>query len=265
MSEEQEHEAVRLLALVLHHSRTETRGLRSGVRSASALDGALHSATHRRRMRRDRRRGGRSGHQAKADEANRFMTDLIAATLPRPSIGVVEWWGSGMLSGHLGVPLVPDAGFRFLTPAGAIDCLLEWDRGTEPGSVLERKLRLYRKAAGRTEDCSILFVVPSTRRARTVHAAKERAVAATPSWSCEWPLLVATVPELEEFGHLGRVWQRLGESTAPIALAALPARQIEPAPDPADALGRRWRKDRADFWHCLSPLGVPAPDEEEWR
>jgi hypothetical protein len=91
----------------------------------------------------------------------------------------------------------------------------------------------------------------------------QRAVAATPTWSCEWPLLIATVPELDEFGHLGRVWYPLGETAAPIALGALPARQVEPLPDPADALGRRWCKDRPDFWHCLSPLGVPAPDEEE--
>jgi hypothetical protein len=39
----------------------------------------------------------------------------------------------------------------------------------------------------------------------------------------------------------------------------LPASDLEPL-DPADALGRRWRKDRPGFWHALSPLGTPAPD-----
>jgi hypothetical protein len=199
-------------------------------------------------------------------ETNTFVTDLIAATLPHPALGVAEWRGSGSVKDQMpdGVGLVPDAGFLLSTPAGVMDCVLEWDRGTEPGSVLEHKLRMYRKAAGRTNDrCCVLFVVPSARRARTLQEASVRA-AGRSQYEEAWPVFVATVPELREFGPLGPIWQPLGDRRAPLRLEALPASDLEP-PDPADALGRRWRKDRPGFWHALSPLGTPAPIEEVRR
>jgi hypothetical protein len=197
-------------------------------------------------------------------EINRFVTDLVAATVPRPSLGVAEWRGSGSVKDQMpdGVELIPDAGFLLSTSAGMIDCVLEWDRGTEPGSVLEHKLRLYRKAAGRSDyRCCVLFVVPGARRARTLEEAMSRAGSVS-QYGEEWPVFVATVPELREFGPLGPIWQSLGERGAPLQLNALPASALGPL-DPADALGRRWRKDRPGFWHALSPLGTPAPDEEE--
>jgi hypothetical protein len=162
------------------------------------------------------------------------------------------------------VGLVPDAGFVLCTPAGVVDCVLEWDRGTESGAVLERKLRRYRKAAGRSrERHRVLFVVPGARRARTLaEAAAQAANAAMPDDG--WPVFVATVPELREFGPLGRIWQPLGEHRASLRLDALSASNLE-SPDLAEALGRRWRKDRPGFWHALSPLGTPASDEEGWR
>jgi hypothetical protein len=199
-------------------------------------------------------------------ETNTFVTDLIAATLPHPTLGVAEWQGSGSVRDQMpeGVGLVPDAGFLLTTQAGVIDCVLEWDRGTEPGSVLEYKLRMYRKAAGRSHDrCCVLFVVPGTRRVSTLAVAAERA-AGTQVYGDAWPVFVATVPELREFGPLGAIWQPLGERRAPLRLETLPASDLEP-PDPADALGWRWRKDRPGFWHALSPLGTPAPDEEDGR
>lgn len=199
-------------------------------------------------------------------EINTFITDLIAATLPHPHLGVAEWQGSGTAKDQMpdGVALVPDAGFFVSTPAGLLACLLEWDRGTEPGSVLEHKLRMYRKAAGRSgwRSC-VLFVVPGARRARTLEDAMSRAGSAS-QYGEEWPVFVATVPELREFGPLGPIWQPLGEHRVPLRLEALPASDLEP-PDPADALGRRWRKDRPGFWHALSPLGTPAPIKEVWR
>jgi hypothetical protein len=199
-------------------------------------------------------------------ETNTFVTDLIAATLPHPPLGVAEWSGSGSVKDQMpdGVELIPDAGFLLSTPARVVDCLLEWDRGTEPGSVLEHKLRLYRKAAGRSRDrCCVLFVVPSARRARTLEEALSRA--GSPSqYGEEWPVFVATLPELREFGPLGPIWQPLGEPSMPLRLEALPVSGLKPD-NPADALGRRWRKDRPGFWHALSPLGTPAPGAEAWR
>jgi len=83
-------------------------------------------------------------------EVNTFVVELIAATLPHPAIGVTQWPGPVTLRDDPGLErprLVPDAGFLLSTPAGVVDCVLEWDRGTEAGSVLERKLRRYSKAA----------------------------------------------------------------------------------------------------------------------
>jgi hypothetical protein len=80
-----------------------------------------------------------------------------------------------------------------------------------------------------------------------------------------WPVFVATVPELREFGPLGPIWQPLNdERRAPLRLEALPVSGLEPS-DLVEALGRRWRKDRPGFWHALSPLGAPVPGEEEWQ
>ncbi len=87
-------------------------------------------------------------------EVNTFVTDLIAATLPHPALGVAEWWGSGEREGaDAGLACAARARRRVpaLDAGRAVDCLLEWDRGTEPGSVLERKLRMYSKAAGRSD------------------------------------------------------------------------------------------------------------------
>jgi hypothetical protein len=198
-------------------------------------------------------------------EVNTFVTDLIAATLPYSHLGVAEWWGSGSAKEQMpdGVALVPDAGILVSTHAGLLVCLLEWDRATEPGSVLEHKLRMYSKASGRSgwRSC-VLFVVPGTRRARTLEDAMSRVGS---SYGEEWPVFVATVPELREFGPLGPIWQPLdGSRRVPRRLEALPVSGLKPD-NPADALGRRWHKDQPGFWHALSPLGAPAPDSEEER
>jgi hypothetical protein len=200
-------------------------------------------------------------------DINQFVTDLIAATLPHPALGVIDWWGSGSVKDQMpeGVGLVPDARFLLATQLGVVDCVLEWDRGTEPGSVLEHKLRMYRKAAGRSHDrCCVLFVIPSARRTRTLEAASTRA-ADRSQYDEQWPVFVAIAPELHEFGPLGSIWQPLGDHRrAPLRIDTLPASDLEPL-DPADAVGRRWHKDKPGFWHTLSPLGTPAPDQENWQ
>src|SRR6266498_19773 len=59
-------------------------------------------------------------------EANRFVTDLVAATLGDDSLGVSEWWGSRSAASRLadssqhGRP-IPDAGFFLETAAGPIE------------------------------------------------------------------------------------------------------------------------------------------------
>ena len=63
-------------------------------------------------------------------EANRFVTDLIAATLVDRSLGVTWWaWTAEAtrrvaVDDHLPAPR-PDGAFELVCPAGAIECYLE--------------------------------------------------------------------------------------------------------------------------------------------
>ena len=68
-------------------------------------------------------------------EVNRLVTDLIAATLLDPTLGLAAWFGPRQAAARMGEKmrgtLRPDAELILTTPAGPIDLLLEWDRGTE--------------------------------------------------------------------------------------------------------------------------------------
>jgi hypothetical protein len=87
---------------------------------------------------------GAHRHLAHRIGVNGFVTDLVAATLRDPGVGVARWWGrravAERIPGRLTEKPIPDAGFQLSTPAGRVECLLEWDRGTESGSVLREKL-----------------------------------------------------------------------------------------------------------------------------
>ena len=106
-------------------------------------------------------------------EANRFLTDLIAATLAEGSIGVSHWLGSRSAHARLDTMRlheapIPDCGFFLETARGPIECYLEWDRGSEMLARLTHKLKLYWHAESRSSDerglVHILFVVPTERR-----------------------------------------------------------------------------------------------------
>lgn len=202
-------------------------------------------------------------------EVNRFVTDLIAATLPDPSMGVVGWWGqrtSQELLQDRYAHVVPDAAVRVVTDRGPIDCLLEWDRGTEPASVLEGKLHQYRTYRWDWNRCSLLFVLPTERRARTLYRAMTTVDERYEKPPGAWPILLCTAQEIAINGPLARLWRPADdECVLPLPITDLPVQNLDRWTDPADALGRRWHKDRPDFWHRLSPLGTPAPDEEDWQ
>jgi hypothetical protein len=210
-------------------------------------------------------------------ECNRFVTDLIAATLPDPTMGVTAWLSSRDAADRLlgGRDLVrPDTCFILDTPAGPIECYLEWDRGTETGKTLMYKLDAYRLAEGRLhfdalESCNVLFVVPGPGRIATLRRAydqlepkreKHRQSPMLVNLDGRWPLLAATVSDLRRHGPLCDVWQSITDpSEQPRALAELPARTDLGGTDLTVALGRRWRHDAPDFWDRLSPLGrTPA-------
>lgn len=199
-------------------------------------------------------------------EANRFVTDLVAATLPDPALGVSAWYGTRQAAARLGDRMRgnvrPDAELLLLTPAGPVDLLLEWDRGTETQERLEEKLRRYRLAEHklRYQDPaprSVLFVVPGARR---LQALRETGAAAL-AGEAGWPILATTTVELCRGGPLAPVWQRLDLDQPARSLTALPVRADAGDLDPGLALGRCWRHERPDFWERLSPLGRPLTPE----
>lgn len=208
-------------------------------------------------------------------ETNRFITDLIAATLSAPGLGVSAWWPPAEAADHLSGKrrgrLLPDAGFSLETPAGPIECYLEWDRATETQERLAEKLLAYRLAEARlysdgSEPRCILFVVPGSRRLETLRRAFGRFERERTRRSSQrsvrglggrWPLLASTTIRLRADGPLAAVWERLDLETArPLALADLPVRGDLRPVGLSGTLGRRWRKDDPDFWRRLSPLGA---------
>ena len=198
---------------------------------------------------------------------NRFVTGLIAATLDDPTLGVTSWFGTREAAARLGERMRgavrPDGELILLTSAGPVDLLLEWDRGTETLDRLDEKLRRYRMAEYKLkyeddEPRSILFVFPGPRRLENV-----RELCATLDRDGSWPIIATTAAELHTAGALARVWCRLDVSEAVLTLADLPIRRDLGPLDPALALARRWRHERADFWERLSPLGRTVAGEAE--
>ena len=190
-------------------------------------------------------------------EANRFVTDLIAATLSDPGLGVSEWWPPAEAADHQNQ--------RF-----------EWDRATETQERLTEKLLAYRRAEaelfdeGKQPRC-ILFVVPGPRRLATLHRAyedfeRERALrgerGTIHSLDGSWPLLATSARRLQADGHPAAAWERLdGRGGPPMAITDLPVRSDLKLVGLSGTLGRRWRKDDSDFWRRLSPLGAGRRSE----
>ncbi|HET8893337.1 MAG TPA: replication-relaxation family protein [Gaiellaceae bacterium] len=210
---------------------------------------------------------------------NRFVTDLIAATLTDPTLGVTVWLGPAAaarrldVSKHLSTPW-PDGGFELACPAGLIDCHLEWDRGTETKQQLQDKLFAYLEVHELWErsqwpPINLLIVVPGPGRLATLEAtlADLRSIAEPRGYPFfnAWGLYAATAFDLGRQGPLAPVWWPLADRGPARPLTNLSARAS--GGDPGAAFGRRWRHDRTDFWDRLSPLsrGVPAAAEVDLR
>ncbi len=174
--------------------------------------------------------------------------------------------------------LLPDAGLYLETPAGPIECYLEWDRATETQERLAEKLLAYRRAEAELfeeaeQPRCMLFVVHGPRRLGTLRRAyqefeheRERRGSRGSIYSLDgrWPLIATSASRLRVEGLLAAVWERLDRETArPLALSELPARGDRQPVRLDRVLGRRWRKDHPDFWRRLSPLGAHGPREEE--
>jgi hypothetical protein len=234
---------------------------------AGALLVAARLGLDRKRLDWERREDWRSHPQLLHRlELNRFVTDLIADTLPGRALGVSAWHGPREAAMRLGKRmrerLRPDAELILSTTAGAIDLLLEWDRGTETSGCLSEKLRRYRLAERQlryddTAPRSILFVVPGPGRLQTL-----RRVCTELDQSGSWPVIATTSSELRASGPLASIWQRLDRDTSPLRLTALPVRHDVDDLDIGLALGRRWRHDNDAFWERLSPLGRKPWEED---
>lgn len=178
---------------------------------------------------------------------------------------MVTWYGPRQAAARLGKRtrglVRPDAELIVATAAGAVDLLVEWDRGTETLDRLEEKLRRYRMAERKVEwdndgPRSVLFVVPGPRRLANLGG-----LWADLDRRGSWPILATTGADLSAVGALAPIWQRLDAHETPRRLIELPARTDLGELAPTFALGRRWRQDCPGFWERLSPLGrVPAAD-----
>jgi len=212
-------------------------------------------------------------------ETNRFVTDLTTATLPTADLGVHLWWSSRRAAERLNQEprpgfgirsrVFPDTSFLLLTPAGAVECVLEWDRGTETRATLAGKLDQYDTAervrrSGWRQPYSLLFVVPGPGRVQSLQQAyrdsqQDRFQNPVASHDC-WPRLVATLKDLQADGPLGRVWWPIDPDlhTGPFTLSELPVSPAWGRLPIDETLGRRWRKDTPGFWERLSPLAANA-------
>jgi hypothetical protein len=204
-------------------------------------------------------------------ETNRFVTDLIAATLAERSLGVTWWAGPReaarrlSLDEHLPSPR-PDGAFELVWLAGSIECYLEWDRGTETRQRLHDKLLAYLQVHELWDykewpPLNLLFVVPSAGRLATLEGAvadlRENGKWKGYPFFTTWGLHAATAEDLARQGPLAPVWWPLTGDGRTRSLAGLAP--CASGGDLGAALGRRWRHDRVDFWERLSPLAPKAP------
>ena len=141
-------------------------------------------------------------------EANRFVTDLIAATLTDATLTVRAWSGPRAAADRLEQRVRPDARLLLQTAAGAIiECLIEWDRGTEPSERLAEKLHRYRIAERKLrhhdrEPRSVLFVVPGEGRLETLRQLRVPGSDDSSASPERWPIFATTVPALRRDGPL---------------------------------------------------------------
>ncbi|MGA8353475.1 MAG: replication-relaxation family protein [Solirubrobacteraceae bacterium] len=221
--------------------------------------------------------------------ANQFVCDLVAAALTTPCMGVTAWDSTRRAAERLanrrdGQLVRPDAGLILNAPAGAVECFLEWDRGTEPQQQLETKIERYRAAESRMHDhtrmCSVLFVVPGSGRIETLRRAyaalesereRRRQDIHLVSLDGRWPMLATTTAALQHLGPLGKAWVSIADPYQPAcALTELPVSQALGRGELESALGRRWRHEARGFWQRLSPLHncprlSPAADLHELK
>jgi hypothetical protein len=160
---------------------------------------------------------------------NDFFCRLVAACDRHPGTGVHAWKDERQIRGG-GKQVQADAFGRILHPEGAVEFLLEYDRGTEHFWPVVEKLGRYLKVSSAHSPDepvpfpSVLFLVGGEAReamlSRALGVAVER-------WdlrgarSAAMPFFVSNRRLLRAEGHLGAVWQPLTEPDRRLRLTEL--------------------------------------------
>ncbi|WP_275560571.1 replication-relaxation family protein [Streptomyces sp. 5-6(2022)] len=185
---------------------------------------------------------------------NTFFTVLSARTRRADTDGeLTAWWSEARCHKHFGDIVRPDAYGRWRQHSTEIEWFLEYDFGTEPLSVVARKVSRYARLAATTGITTpVLLWMPSTRRENGARRALTAAMAALDEPSlvplattsadlvahqeqsdpavARWlPLDTANSPRRRlELAELSHAWPHL----APITLANTGTTTSSPPPAP---------------------------------
>ncbi len=176
-------------------------------------------------------------------EANGFFVDLATASRSRREEGLYHWVGEEgcrQLYREQGADLAPDGWGRYLTPAGEIVFLLEWDRATSSPHRIRRKADIYvRHFLGRAgaELNHVLFVTPNAAREETVRQAIQQVLDRRPRRSC-CSFWTTDVLRLGRVGVLGDAWLGVDGRAAERAALSHFAAHVRSARDPRSCLGK---------------------------
>jgi Replication-relaxation len=184
---------------------------------------------------------------------NDFFCQLLMACDDQAGYGVQAWEDERQIQGG-GKRVQCDAFGRLLHPGGAVEFLLEYDRGTEHFWAAVQKLGRYlavSSAHAPTEPApfpKVLFLVGGPRREQMLSRAL---AAAVERWDLERarsatvPLYVANRTLLRTEGHLGRVWRLLARHEDRLRLPELPGIP-ECWWDLSECLRVRWIREGAE-------------------
>lgn len=161
---------------------------------------------------------------------NEFFCRLVLACDARPGWGLHAWEDERQIHGG-GQRVQCDAFGRVLHPGGAVEFLLEYDRGTEHFWAAVEKLVRYLAVSSAhrpnepTPFPNVLFLVGGPRREQMLSRAL---MVAVDRWnpesanSASVPLYVANRALLRTEGQLGPVWRPLAGAEDRLPLSELP-------------------------------------------
>ena len=193
--------------------------------------------------------GVRRSHHAQAHcfhlthdlEANGFFVALAEASHSLRDEGLYHWVGEGtcrILYRERKAAFAPDGWGRYLTPAGEVVVLLEWDRGTESPQRLGVKANEYVEyfqGRSNAELNHVLFVASTPAREGVIQSTIARRLPAGHRPCCRF--WTTSLDRLQEEGPLAAIWSAVGGSPDRLRLAGLSAR-VRSERSAADCIGK---------------------------